>query len=175
MTGTRTMAVAVAVAAASCLALSACNGGGAAETTSTSSSTSSSSTTTADYKDEAVEAARAWIEDDAGRSTTKNATPKMAEKRRTADAALKKAGIKVQGHDSVVSTEVGLADPASVTLNVCFTTDQKVLQKGKNVRTDRAGNLVKPGDRQLATVRMTREVGTTDWLVASSEVRKISC
>lgn len=164
-----------AAAAASCLALSACNGGGAPEATSTSSATSSSSTPTTDYKDEAVVAVKAWIEDDAARLTAENATPKMVAKQKQVDAVDKKAGITTKGHDSVVSTEVGLADPASVTLNVCFTTDQKVLQKGKNVRTDRAGNLVKPGDRQLATVRMTREVGTKDWRVADSEVRKISC
>ena len=164
-----------AAAAASCLALSACNGGGAPEASSTSSSAMSSSSTTTDYKAEAVEAAKAWIEDDAARLTVDNATPKMAAKQKQVDAVNKKAGITTKGHDSVVSTEVGLADPASVTIDVCVTTDKKLLQNGKNVRTDRAGNLVKPGDRQLATVRMTREVGTTGWLVADSEVRKISC
>ena len=133
MTGSRWITT---VAAASCLLLGACSGGGAEETTSTSSSSTSSSTT-ADYRDEAVEAARAWIEDDAARLTTENATAKMVEAQEREDAVNKKAGISVKGHDSVVSTEVdeGLTSTTEVVMDVCVTTDQRLLQKGKDVRT----------------------------------------
>jgi hypothetical protein len=178
--------IAMAAAAASCLLVSACNGGGADETTSSSSSAGSASSssssapassTTADYKDEAVEAARAWIEDDASRFTPKNATPEMVEEQKQVDRVDKKAGIKVAGHDTVVETKVneGLSNPGSVVIDVCVTTDQRVTQKGENVRTDKEGNLIVPGGRQLATVEMTREVGAKAWLVAGSEVRKTPC
>lgn len=173
MTGSRMIA---AAAAASCLALSACNGGGA-PATSTSSSTSSSSTTTSDYKEEAVQAARAWIEDDAARLTAENSTPEMVAKQKQVEAVNKKAGITTKGHDSVVSAEVdeGLTNTTEVVIEVCVTTDKQLLQKGKNVRTDAMGKPVKPGDRQSATVEMNREVGGTTWLVADSEVRKTKC
>ena len=159
----------------------ACNGGGAEGTTSTSSTSSSSSTqssgSTTDYKDEAVEAARAWIEDDAGRSTTKNATAEQAAKRRQGDAALKKAGITTTGHDSVVSTEIdkSLTNPTDVVINVCVTTDQKLMKDGKNVRTDAKGKAIKPGDRLLQTISMHRDVGAEDWLVGDVQVRERSC
>lgn len=168
----------MAVAAACCLALSACNGGGSPEgTTTRSSSTSSSTTTTSDYKDDATEAARAWIEDDAARLTTDNATPEMVAKQKRVDAANKKAGVTSKGHDTVISSEVneGLTNTTEVIIDVCVTTDKQLLHKGKNVRTDREGKPVKPGDRQLATVEMKREVGGETWLVADSEVRKLSC
>ena len=173
MTGSRWITT---VAAASSLLLGACNGGGAEETTSASSSSTSSSTT-ADYRDEAVEAARAWIEDDAGRSTTKNATAEQAAKRRQGDAALKKAGITTKGHDSVVSTEVdkGLTTPTDVVIDVCVTTDQKLMKGGKNVRTDAKGQPVNPGDRLLQTISMQRDVGAEDWLVDDVQVRERSC
>lgn len=173
MTGSRWITT---VAVASCLLLGACSGGGAEETTSASSSSTSSSTT-ADYRDEAVEAARAWIEDDAGRSTTKNATAEQAAKRRQGDAALKKAGITTKGHDSVVSTEVdkGLTTPTDVVIDVCVTTDQKLMKGGKNVRTDAKGKPVNPGDRLLQTISMQRDVGAQDWLVDDVQVRERSC
>lgn len=170
MTGLRL----IATATAGCLLLGACTGG-AGETTSTSSSSSSS--TTPDYKDEAVDAARTWIEVDAGRSTTKNATATQAEKRREGDRALKKAGITTKGHDSVVSTEVdaGVTNTTRVVVDLCLSTDQELIQKGQNVRTNAKGKAVKPGDRQLQTVEMTREVGKEDWLVADVQVRERSC
>ena len=173
MTGSRWITT---VTATSCLLLGACSGGGAEETTSASSSSTSSSTT-ADYRDEAVEAARAWIEDDAGRSTTKNATAEQAAKRRQGDAALKKAGITTKGHDSVVSTEVdkGLTTPTDVVIDVCVTTDQKLMKGGKNVRTDAKGKPVNPGDRLLQTISMQRDVGAQDWLVDDVQVRERSC
>ena len=173
MTGSRWITT---VTATSCLLLGACSGGGAEETTSTSSSSTSSSTT-ADYRDEAIEAARAWIEDDAARLTTENATAEMAATQKQVDAVNKKAGITTKGHDSVVSTEVdeGLTSTTEVVIDVCVTTDKQLLKKGKNVRTNRKGALVKPGDRQLARVEMTRDVGAEDWLVAASEVRERSC
>ena len=173
MTGSRWITT---VTATTCLLLGACSGGGAEEMTSTSSSSTSSSTT-ADYRDEAVEAARAWIEDDAARLTAENATAEMVEAQEQEDAVNKKAGISVKGHDSVVSTEVdeGLTNTTEVVMDVCVTTDQRLLQKGKDVRTNRKGALVKPGDRQLARVEMTRDVGAGDWLVAASQVRERSC
>ena len=175
MTGSRMIATA---AAASCLLVSACNGEGAdGTTTSSSSSSTASSTTTTDYTDEAVEAARAWIEDDAGRITKANGTEKAQAVQKEQDDAFKRAGVKVQGHDSVVSAEVdkGLTNTTEVVIAVCVTTDKKMMLKGKNVRTDREGKPVKPGDRQLSTVKMHRDVGAEDWLVADSEVRKRSC
>lgn len=177
MTTTATRAATVAIATA--LALTACTNTSddPPPTTSTTSEPTTSSSTTADYKDEAVEAARAWIEDDAGRSTTKNATPKMVAEGKAFDGSLKKAGVRYSGHDSVVSTEVneGLTNPTNVVIDVCVTTDQKLMKDGKNVRTDATGKPVQPGDRLLQTVEMTREVGAEDWLVSGGRVRETSC
>ena len=77
---------------------------------------------------------------------------------------MKKAGITTKGHDSVVSTEVdnGLTTPTDVVIDVCVTTDQKLLKGGKNVRTDAKGKPVNPGDRLLQTISMQRDVGAED-------------
>lgn len=172
---TRTTHAATAVAITTALALTACTSTDNPPPTTASEPTTSATTT--DYKDEAVEAARAWIEDDAGRLTSKNATPEQVEEGRQFDRALKKAGIKVQGHDSVVSAEVdkGLTNTTEVVIEVCVTTDQKLMKAGKNVRTDAKGKSVKPGDRALQTVEMSRDVGAEDWLVAGGRVRDVSC
>lgn len=172
-TATRTAAVAIATA----LALTACTTTDDPPTSTTTTSEPTPSTTTADYKDEAIAAARAWIEDDAGKPSETNATPEALETMRAEDAALKKAGVRYSGHDSVVSTEInkGLTNPTDVVIDVCVTTDQRWMKDGKNVRTDPTGKPVQPGDRQMQTVEMHRDVGAKDWLVASSRVRETSC
>ena len=171
MSTTRAAAMAIATA----LALTACTSTNDPPPASTTSEPTTSTTT--DYKDEAVEAAKAWIEDDAGRLTSKNATPEQVQEGKQFDRALKKAGIKVTGHDSVVSAEVdrGLTNTTDVVIAVCVTTDQKLMKGAKNVRTDAKGKAVEPGDRALQTVEMHRDVGAEDWLVSGGRVRELPC
>ncbi len=158
-----------------------CSSGGAEDPSTSSpasaSSTSSSSSSSSDYKAQAVKAAREYIEEDAGRLTAENATSEQAESYRQAEEKFEKAGIKFKGHDSVISAKVndGMSNPTRVTMNICVTTDQKLMKDGKNVRTDVKGEPVEPGDHQMQRVVMRSEGVGEPWLVADSTVTERSC
>lgn len=150
----------------------------ASSTTSVTSTTSSEPTSsTADYKAEALEASRAWIEDDAGKATNENATAEAVAQQKQIDQVYEENGIEISGHDSVVSTEVRerQTNTTRVVIDVCSTTDKEALQDGENVRTDPKGNPVEPGDHQLQRVEMRREPGVDEWRVADSQVMEQSC
>lgn len=175
---------AIAAAAAVGILLGGCADEGSPGESSTSSTESTTSDPSSEstssptgYKAEAVEAARAWIEDDAGRLTAQNATPKQVAEGQQFDRALKKAGITTKGHDSVVSAEIdkGLTNTTDVVITMCVITDQRLMKGGKNVRTDAQGKAIKPGDRLLQTVEMHRDVGEEDWLVSGGRVRETPC
>lgn len=175
-------AVIASTAAAVCTlaTLGACSSGdgsGASSSSTSSSTSSSSSSPTTDYKDEATEAARAWLEDDRGRVTTKNGTGRALEIQKQEDAAFKKGGLTTKGSDSVISIEVDddLTNTTRVTLDMCTSTDMQLMKDGKNVRTDVEGNPVKPGDHQLMQVEMRTKGEGEPWLVADSKVQERSC